>query len=201
MAGIASEAEPMSYAEITVWEEIGRRAGLVAVLAVAFTFVALVIASQAETLQGGSRALLALLPMVLATGGMVGSQASVLVIRALALKDISTRSYGKIMWKEFRISIFLAVLLGLVGFGEAFVVEIWDSDPGSSVPYTVCFAIAIALAVHVIIATLLGAMIPLGIASIGMDPAAAATPTLTTIADFLGAVIYFTVLYLMLPGL
>jgi magnesium transporter len=203
MAGIASETEPKSYTETTVMDEFYRRAGLVAVLAVAFTFVALVIGSYEDNFKNPNapRSLLALLPMILATGGMVGSQASVLIVRALALKDITPGSLMPIMWKEFRISILLALLLGLVGFGESFAVEFLRSDEvGIPIPWDACLAIAVALAVHVITATLLGALIPLAIAGLRMDPAAAATPTLTTIADFLGAVIYFTVLYLMLPG-
>ncbi len=203
MAGIASETEPKSYSETTVMDEFYRRAGLVAVLAVAFTFVALVIGSYEDNFKkpDAPRSLMALLPMILATGGMVGSQASVLIVRALALKDIKPGSLFPIMWKEFRISILLAVLLGMVGFGESFAVEFLKSDGvGIPIPWDACLAVSVALAVHVITATLLGALIPLAIAGLRMDPAAAATPTLTTIADFLGAVIYFTVLYLMLPN-
>ena len=88
-----------------------------------------------------------------------------------------------------------------MGFGESFDVEFLNTDSSSlDIPWDACLAIAVALAMHVVIATLLGALIPLAIAGMHMDPAAAATPTLTTIADFLGAVIYFSVLYWMLPN-
>lgn len=199
MAGIASEAEDrLLYSEDTIWNQVRRRAPLVALLVIAFTGVALVVADQEAMLDGiNSAAVIALLPMVLATGGMVGSQTSTLIVRALALKDVSHHGLLPILWKELRIGACLALLLGLIGFGEAWLLEFLDPE-NTAINLTACWAIAAALGVHVVTAALLGAAIPLSIDRLGLDPATAATPTFTTIADFLGAVIYCATLILLL---
>jgi magnesium transporter len=131
------------------------------------------------------------MPMVADTGGNTGSQSATVVVRALALGEISPKDTFRILWKEFKISVLLAVVLGLLSFGK-----IWFLSADSQLPLNfslgkVGLAIALALSMQVVTATLIGAVLPLVAARLKFDPAVVASPALTTIVDITGLLIYF----------
>jgi len=138
------------------------------------------------------------MPMVADTGGNTGSQAATVVVRALALKEISTKDFFKVIFKEFKISILLAVILGILSWGKVMFLSYNTEIPlGSSLPM-IGLAIAVALSLQVVTATLIGAILPIGAAKFKLDPAVVASPALTTIVDITGLLIYFMTAKLIL---
>jgi magnesium transporter len=131
------------------------------------------------------------MPMVADTGGNAGSQAATVVVRALALGQITVRNWFKILWKEAKISLLLAVCLGLLAYGKVLFLS-WETDIPSAYSLTViAFAISLALALQVVTATVIGAGLPLLVKRFGGDPAVAASPAITTVVDITGLLIYF----------
>jgi magnesium transporter len=131
------------------------------------------------------------MPMVADTGGNAGSQAATVVVRALALGQITVLNWFKILWKEAKISLLLAVCLGLLAYGKVLFLS-WETDIPSaySLPL-IAFMISLALALQVVTATVIGAGLPLLVKRFGGDPAVAASPAITTVVDITGLLIYF----------
>lgn len=147
------------------------------------------------------------LPMLADTGGNTGSQSATLVIRALALGEVSPRDFPRVLLKEFSVGLMLSVVLWGLGFTIVMLVS-GVFTPGtreSLLPMgislsQVAFAIATALAFQVISATMIGASLPLLAAKLRFDPAIVASPALTTFVDISGLLIYFTTARLLLVG-
>ena len=142
--------------------------------------------------------LAAFMPMLADTGGNTGSQASSLIVRALALKEVFPKDIFRILFKELKISFFLALLLSTITFTRVVFFSGNSRLPPNSSLTLIALAISLALGVHVITATLIGALLPLGAAKMKLDPAIVASPALTTIVDITGLLIYFTTVKLIL---
>ena len=200
MAGVTGhgvEIGDYDYLEEPVWRQVRRRAPVICVLALLWVITSTVIQGFEEHLTRGL--LIALLPMVMATGGMVGTQASALVIRALTVGDISTAKIGTVVWKELRVAGVMALLLGGIAFINSVLVSRAASAPDAFA--TVAHAgliIGIAMVGHVLTAALLGALTPLVVKQLRGDPAMISTPAVTAIADLTGAAIYLILVTTML---
>jgi len=142
--------------------------------------------------------LAAFMPMLADTGGNTGSQSATLVVRALALKEITTKDILCILTREFQISLLLAVLLGLIAFLRVIYLGGGSTIPDSYSLIRIGFAISLALGLQVVTSTLVGALLPLGAAKLKLDPAVVASPALTTIVDITGLLIYFITARLLL---
>jgi magnesium transporter len=131
------------------------------------------------------------MPMVADTGGNSGSQAATVVVRALALGQITIKNWLTILWKEARISLLLAVCLGLLAYAKVLFLS-WETEIPSaySLP-TIAIMISLALSLQVVTATVIGAGLPLLVRRLGGDPAVAASPAITTVVDITGLLIYF----------
>jgi len=131
--------------------------------------------------------------MVADTGGNSGSQAATVVVRALALGQITISNWFKILWKEARIALLLAVCLGVLAYGKVLFLS-WETEVSSvySLPL-IAFMISVALSLQVVTATVIGAGLPLLVKRFGGDPAVAASPAITTVVDITGLLIYFGV--------
>ena len=138
------------------------------------------------------------MPMLADTGGNTGSQSATLVIRALALGEISVRSAPKVLLKELKVALMLALVLALLAFGRVWLMESGSSLPAGVSVGEVGFAVALALGLQVISATLLGAVLPLLAKLVRLDPAVVASPALTTLVDITGLLIFFTTAKIML---
>lgn len=138
------------------------------------------------------------MPMVADTGGNTGSQSATVIVRALALGEISFGDTLKVLWKELRISILLATALGLLSWGKVMFLSQDTEIPLAFNLETIGFSIAIALSLQVITATLIGALLPLIASKLNFDPAVVASPALTTVVDITGLLIYFSVAKLIL---
>ncbi len=142
--------------------------------------------------------LAAFMPMLADTGGNTGSQSATLVVRALALKEISPRDILRILAKEFQVSVLLALLLGIIAYGRVVLFGGGSTVPQQYSLSTIGTAIALALGLQVVLSTLIGALLPLAAARAKFDPAVVASPALTTIVDITGLLIYFMTAKLLL---
>lgn len=142
--------------------------------------------------------LVAFMPMLAAAGGNTGSQAAAMVIRALALKEISHREMIPVLFKELRISMLLGLVLGGLAFARVILFGGGSSFPESHSLSLIGLAIAAALGIQVVVSTLAGAVLPMGIARFRLDPAVVASPAITSIVDISGLLIYFTTVKLIL---
>lgn len=124
--------------------------------------------------------MLLFMPMVLASGGNAGSQSATLVIRALALDETDGR-VGWIAWREARIGAVLGALLAVLSFSVAWLMV--GVKPSLVVATTIFCVVAVG--------TLVGAMLPLGLKRLGLDPAFMSNPLIASLSDIFGVVIYF----------
>ena len=133
------------------------------------------------------------LPMVVAAGGNAGGQAATMVIRALALGDIGKGTALRIAWKEARVGIFLGVTLGIsiAGFIAVILPQFHPEAPATFSFLKLSFAVATAITLQVLSATTLGALLPITARAIKLDPAVVSAPSLASIVDVSGMLIYF----------
>ncbi len=143
--------------------------------------------------------LIAFIPMLMGTGGNSGSQSSVTVIRALSLGDIEFKDIWRVIWKELRVAVICGIVLGAVNFVKLYLVDyllLNSFDDG--VLLLEMTAVTLTLVFVVIIAKLVGAVLPIIAKKFGFDPAVMASPLVTTILDALSLLIYFSIAILLL---
>lgn len=138
------------------------------------------------------------MPMVADTGGNTGSQSATVIVRALALGEIRPRDILKVLFKEFKISLLLALILGVLSWLKVMFLSSGSDIPTGYSLGKIAFTIAIALGIQVVTATLIGAFLPLAASKLKLDPAVVASPALTTIVDITGLMIYFFTAKLLL---
>ncbi|WP_461365499.1 magnesium transporter, partial [Candidatus Darwinibacter acetoxidans] len=134
--------------------------------------------------------LVTFIPMLTDTGGNTGSQSSTLVIRGIALNELSLKDVGRILRKELAVSSLVGLALSTANFLRVLLVY-----PGS---YTMAFAVSLALYATVILAATIGSMLPLAAKAIKADPAIMAAPVVTTLVDAAALIIYFKIVDLLL---
>lgn len=185
----AHEAE--GYMKTPVWEHFKRRVVWIVALAALGLVSGSVIHSFEDTLM--NLMILALyMPMVADTGGNIGSQTATVVVRALALREIGPKDFFKILFKEFRISLLLGLILGVLSFGKVLFLSQGAYIPPGFTLEKIGLAIAVALGFQVVSSAVVGASLPLLAAFLKADPAVVASPALTTVVDVTGLLIYFT---------
>jgi magnesium transporter len=128
-------------------------------------------------------ALVIYMPMLMGTGGNSGSQSSTLIIRGMATGEIELRDFIKVMWKEIRVGIIVGICLSALNY---FRIVYLDHNP-PLVALTVCCSMILI----VIIAKLIGSMLPMLAKRIGIDPALMAGPMMASITDMISLCTYF----------
>lgn len=128
--------------------------------------------------------LTAFIPMLMDTGGNAGSQSSTLIIRGLALGEINLKDVFKVLWKEFQVSFLVGIVLSALNFVRIYYFEKIDLF----VSLTVC----ITLLFTVVLAKIVGGMLPILAKKIKVDPALMAGPLITTIVDAVTLIVYFS---------
>jgi magnesium transporter len=140
------------------------------------------------------------LPLIISSGGNSGSQATTLVIRAMALGELRLRDWFRVVRKELLSGLALGLILGTIGF---FRISLWQYlhifDYGQY-HWLVAFTVGVALVGVVLWGTISGAMLPFLLRRCGLDPAASSAPFVATLVDVTGLVIYFNVALLILRG-
>ncbi len=138
-------------------------------------------------------------PLIISSGGNSGSQASTLVIRALALSEVSLRDWWRVMQREVFSGLGLGLILGSIGFLR---ITIWSAFSTIYGPYWLLVALTVGLALIGIVlwGTLAGSMLPFILRRLGFDPATSSAPFVATMVDVTGLVIYFSVAVVLLRG-
>ena len=192
LGGIGGEQTELSYLNTTVPTHYRRRV----IWLVGLAFVSILSGYVMFRFSGVLEKAFVLslfLPMVVASGGNAGGQAATMVIRALALGEIGTGTAMRIAWKEARVGIFLGMTLGIaIAAFISFILPQFhpEAPPGFSF-LKLSLAVAAAITLQVLSATTLGALLPITARAIKLDPAVVSAPSLASIVDVSGMLIYF----------
>ena len=193
MAAILPTDRP--YLKTGVFETYRKRIPWLLLLMVSATFTGMII-TRFETALSSVVALAAFMPMLMDTGGNSGSQASVSIIRSLALGEVEFRDVLRVIWKELRVSIVCGTTLAAANFAKIMLFDNLVLKSGISM--TVALVVCLTILITVIIAKLVGCTLPLFAKKCGFDPAVMASPFITTIVDAVSLVVYFQMATLLL---
>jgi len=194
LAGIGGEQSESSYIHTSATLHYRRRVVWLVGLAFVSIVSGYVMYRYSETLEQAF-ILSLFLPMVVAAGGNSGGQAATMVIRAMALGEISPGNAMLIAWKEARTGLLLGLSLGVaISAFITLILPYMQPHTGGQFEFTsLALAVAVALTIQVLSATVMGAMLPIAARSIKLDPAVVSSPSLSSIVDVSGMLIYFTV--------
>lgn len=180
MAGIAPVEE--SYLKTSAFTMAKQRIMWLIVLMVSATFTGRIIKSYQDVLQSVV-ILAAFIPMLMDTGGNAGAQSSTIVVRALALGEISTKDAFKVLKKEFFISVIVAIVLATINFLRLIIL--------TKVDLNIALTVSITLVFVVMLSKIIGTSLPMIAKTFKLDPAIMAGPLITTILDAITLSIYF----------
>ena len=173
-----------SYFETGYWEFVRKRAGWLVVLFLGGLLTATVMRAF-EHEMATMIELVVFIPLIISSGGNTGSQSSSLVIRALAVGEVVPGDWWRVFYREVSIGMTLGVLLGAVGFARAYFF-------GGDGSLAIAIVVASSVVVIVLMGTVVGSILPLGIKRIGLDPAVSSTPFIASLVDVLGLLVYFS---------
>ena len=139
------------------------------------------------------------IPLIISSGGNSGSQASTLVIRAMALGEVKMADWWRVMHREVLQGVAIGGLLGVVGMGRVYL---WEAlfHPYGEATLRLGLTVAGSVAGVVMFGTISGSMLPFLLKRLGLDPASASAPFVATLVDVTGIVIYFSIASLLLRG-
>ena len=177
------------YLKIGIFETWKSRIPWLLLLMISATFTGMIISSFEDAL-ASSVVLTAFIPMLMDTGGNSGSQSSTLIIRGLALGEITTKDIFKVIFKEFKVSIVVASILSSVNFLRLY----FFTSAGFMVSLTVCASLFFT----VVLAKVVGGILPIISKKLNLDPAIMASPLITTIVDAFALIVYFAFAKLLL---
>ncbi|WP_022819920.1 magnesium transporter [Fusobacterium russii] len=178
----AMNPSDQEYLKESVFSLAKHRIVWLLVLMISATFTGFVIKKYEATLQ--SVVILAMfIPMLMDTGGNAGSQSSTLIIRGIALEEIEFSDIFKVIWKEFRVSLIVGIILSSFNFIRLYYFE--------KVGFGISFVVCISLFATIIMAKVIGGVLPLVAKSLKIDPAIMASPLITTIVDTAALMVYF----------
>jgi magnesium transporter len=193
-----SEALDEPYMEIGFPKMIRKRAGWLTALFLGEMLTATAMGFFEKEI---SRAVVLALfvPLIISSGGNSGSQASTLVIRALALGEVTLRDWWRVMRREIAAGLALGAILGSIGFLR---VTVWSAFSDLYGPQWMLIAITVGLTLIGIVlwGTLVGSLLPFGLRRLGFDPATSSAPFVATLVDVTGLVIYFSIALVVLRG-
>jgi magnesium transporter len=193
-----SEALEEPYTQIAIGRMIQKRAGWLTALFLGEMLTATAMGFfEAEIAK--AVVLVLFVPLIVSSGGNSGSQASTLVIRALALGEVTLSDWWRVMRREILVGLALGVILGSVGFLR---ITVWSAfgDPYGPHWLLIGLAVSFALIGVVLWGTLVGSMLPLILRRLGFDPATSSAPFVATLVDVTGLMIYFGVAIVLLRG-
>lgn len=140
------------------------------------------------------------IPLIISSGGNSGSQASTLIIQAMALGEVTIADWWRIMRRELVSGFLLGLTICLLGIAVISTWHIMSPDTFGDHYLRIAFTVGISLLGIVLWGSLMGSMLPLFMKWLGADPAASSTPFVATLVDVTGLIIYFSVAYLFLSG-
>jgi magnesium transporter len=192
------EALDAPYLKIAFSRMLKKRAGWLAALFLGEMLTATAMAHFQDEI---SRAVVLALfvPLIISSGGNSGSQASTLVIRAMALGEVRLRDWWRVTRRELAAGLALGAVLGSIGFLR---VIIWQSiSPAYGAHYMlIALTVFFSLIGVVTFGTMAGSLLPFILRRLGLDPASASAPFVATLVDVTGLIIYFSVASMLLAG-
>lgn len=205
-ASLISKVTPSSteYLKSSVLSIFSNRIPWLLLLMVSATFTGLIISRFEGVLLVLSNALFAYIPMLMDSGGNSGNQASVTIIRGMALGEVEWKDYYKVVWKEFRVSLLLGLCMAVVCFAKIVLLDqfIFSADyftiynngvvlyDGLVATMMVASIVAVSLFIAIVIAKIFGSSLPMIAKKLGLDPAVVASPIITTVVDALALLLY-----------
>ena len=196
IGGMEALDEP--YLDIGLFRMIRKRAGWLSVLFISETLTATAMGYYEHEI--ARAVVLALfIPLIISSGGNSGSQASTLVVRAMALGEVRLRDWWRVMRREFAAGLALGSILGMIGLLR---ILLWPTRAALYGEHYVLIAITVACSLVGVVlwGTISGSMLPLIMRRLGFDPASASAPFVATLVDVTGLVIYFTLASVILYG-
>src|SRR5262249_35347533 len=193
-----SEALDEPYMQIALPRMVRKRAGWVVALFLGEMLTATAMGFFEHEIERA--VVLALfVPLIISSGGNSGSQASTLVIRAIALGELRLGDWWRVARREIGAGLALGVILGCIGFLR---ISIWSAFSTLYGPHWLLVALTVGLALIGVVlwGTLIGSLLPLLLRRLGFDPATSSAPFVATLVDVTGLVIYFSVGLLVLHG-
>jgi magnesium transporter len=193
------EALEGPYMEVTFMQMVQKRAGWLAILFLGEMLTATAMGYFSDEI---SRAVVLALfiPLIISSGGNSGSQATTLVIRAMALGEIRLRDWWRVIRRELLAGVVLGTILGVIGVTR---IILWHTLRGTYGEHYLVIALTIGCSLIgvVMFGTLAGSMLPFILRSCGLDPASASAPFVATLVDVTGLIIYFSVASIILRGI
>ena len=185
MAAIVPNEKPyLKQSIFSIWKA---RIPWLVLLMITSTFTSLIISGYESQL---SPVLYAFVPMLMGTAGNAGGQSSVTVIRALALNEVEPKDVFKVIFKELLASLLLGITIAVVCFAKLMLLDkLYDP----SITIEVSLVISMVALISVVLAKLVGCLLPILAKVVKLDPAVVASPVMTTIVDALSLIIYCTI--------
>jgi magnesium transporter len=193
------EALEGPYLEVTFAQMVRKRAGWLAILFIGEMLTATAMGFFSKEIERA--VVLALfIPLIISSGGNSGSQATTLVIRAMALGEIRLRDWFRVIRRELAAGVTLGAILGVIGISR---ILLWHTLRGTYGEHYLVVALTIGCSLIgvVLFGTTAGSMLPFVLRRCGLDPASASAPFVATLVDVSGLVIYFSVASVILRGI
>jgi magnesium transporter len=189
MAGM--QALDVPYLDAPILEMVRKRASWLSLLLVGEMLTATALGFFQKEIDRAT-VLALFMPLIISSGGNSGSQASTLVVRAMALDEVRLMDWFRVMKRELASGLLLGICLAVIGFAR---IILWHVAFGSYPDHVTGLALTVAISLVgvVMFGTLAGSMLPFLLRRAGLDPASASAPFVATLVDVTGLVIYFSV--------
>ncbi|MDD4526920.1 MAG: magnesium transporter [Candidatus Margulisbacteria bacterium] len=190
LMAISGSHEAGAYLKKSAWTHFKDRSVWIVVLAMVGLIPGMIIHHFEATLF--NLMLLALyMPMLVDAGGNSGNQSATVIVRALSLKEVSSKDVFRILFKELSISLMLAGVLAVLVAAKIIFFTSGVVIPENLTLTRIALAVSIGLSLQVITSTMIGSMLPILASKLKLDPAVVANPVLTTVVDITGLFLYF----------
>lgn len=195
-----TEALDEPYLEMPFWKLISKRAPWLIILFVGELFTASAMSFFEDEIKK-VLVLNMLVPLIISSGGNSGSQASTLIIQAMAKVEITVADWWQILRRELKSGLVLGGILGAVGFLRTYLWSYIEPKLYGTHTFLLAMVTAVSVLGVVLWGTLAGSMLPILLKKLKLDPATSSAPFVATLVDVTGIVIYFSVAYLFLQGI
>lgn len=194
MAAILPTDKP--YLKTGVWETWRKRVPWLLLLMLSATFTSTILARFETILDAATVSLAVFVPMLTGTGGNASGQTSATVIRGLSLGEIEMRDILRVLWKEIRVAFVCGLTVAVACFAKTMLVDFRLDFTRQNVEATLTVCLTMLSAV--VLAKIMGVLLPIGAKRVGLDPAVMASPFITTVVDTLTILIYVGIATLMM---
>jgi magnesium transporter len=193
------EALELSYTETPLLELVRKRAGWLVILFLGEMLTASAMGYFEDEI--AAAVVLALfIPLIISSGGNSGSQAATLIVRAMAIKELSLSNWWYVMKKELLSGLMLGGILGTIGFLRIILWQALGFYEYGPFWFLIALTVGLSLVGIVLWGTLSGSMIPFVLRRFGLDPATSSAPFVATLVDVTGLIIYFSIAAALLRG-